>query len=122
MRPASRGGFSKLGETKIKHLDGPVGSHLDVRRLEVSVNDSLLVRSLERLSNLPCYGKRFIEPNRTSCNSLRQILTLDQFHHQCASAIRLFDTVDRRDVRVAERREDLGFSLESRKPVRVGGE
>ena len=43
----------------------------------------------------------------------RQILALDQFHHEGLRATRSFEAVDRRDVGMIQRREDLGFALEA---------
>jgi hypothetical protein len=56
------------------------------------VDDPLLVRGFERLGNLLRYGQRLIErhsglPRRSARGAkagktLRQVLALDQFHHQ----------------------------------------
>ena len=50
-----------LGETEVEHLDLPVRRHLDVRRLEVAVDDALLVRLLERLGDLLRDGDRLVD-------------------------------------------------------------
>jgi len=42
--------------------------------------------------------------------------------HGTSAVVGFFQSVDRADARVVERREDLGFSLESRQPVWIGGE
>ena len=53
---------------------------------------------------------------------LRQILTLDQFHHQRPDAAVFFEAVDVGDVRVVQRRERLGFAGEPGQPFGVAGE
>ena len=41
-----------LGEPEIEHLHRTVECDLDVRRLEIAMNDAFLVRRLERFGNL----------------------------------------------------------------------
>ena len=53
---------------------------------------------------------------------LRQILTLDQFHHQRPDAAVVFEAVDVGDVRVVQRRQRLGFAGEPGEPFGVAGE
>ena len=43
----------------------------------------------------------------------------DQLHDERADAAGFFEAVDRRDVRMIERREELRFALEARQPVGV---
>ena len=45
-------GLERLGQTEVEDLDPIVRRDHDVCWLEVAVNDALLVRSLERVSNL----------------------------------------------------------------------
>ena len=42
----------------------PSGAHLDVRRLQIAVDDPLLVRRLERLGDLPGDRQRLVDGNR----------------------------------------------------------
>ncbi len=48
--------------------------------------DPLLVRGLERFGDLPRNGQRFADRDRAAGDPLRQIVTLDQFHHQRGDA------------------------------------
>ena len=66
--------------------------------------------------------QRLVERQRPAGDALRQILALDQFHHQRADAAGLLEAVDVGDVRMVERRERLGFALEPRQPLGVAGE
>src|SRR5262245_28006728 len=52
----------------------------------------------------------------------RERLALDQFEHQEALAPGLLQAIDRTDIRVAERREQLGFALEARNTLGALGE
>ena len=54
----------QLGQPEVEDLDRTVGSHLDIRRLEVAMNDALLMGRFERLGNLLRDGQRAIERNR----------------------------------------------------------
>ena len=49
---------------------------------------------------------------------LRQILALDEFHHEGRDAVGVLQPVDGRDVRMIQRGEDLRFALEPRHSFR----
>ena len=55
-------------------------------------------------------------------DALRQVLALDQLHHQRAHAARFLEAVDVRDVRMVQRREHLRFAREPREPFGIVGE
>ncbi|HZM95205.1 MAG TPA: hypothetical protein VFB92_17375 [Vicinamibacterales bacterium] len=86
------------------------------------MNDALLVRRFERLGNLLRDRERLIERDRTSSHALREIVSLDQFHHEGSHAPALFEAVDGGDVWVVQRGEGLGFTLEAREPISIVGE
>ncbi len=92
---------------------------LDVRGLQVAVNDPLLVRGLERIGNLPPDRQRFTDRNRALRDSLRERVAFNQFEHQRAPAVHRLDAVDRADVRVVERRQHARFALEAHHAVAV---
>ncbi len=54
-------------------------------------------------------------------DALREVLALDQFHHEGMHARRLLETVDGGDVRVVQGREGPRFALEARQAFGVGG-
>ena len=51
----------RLRQPEVEHLDGAVRPHLDVRRLQIAMDDPLLVRGLERLGNLPRDRQRLVD-------------------------------------------------------------
>ena len=55
------GGISCLGKAEVEHLHRAVGPHLDIRGLQVAVNDPLLVRGFERGGDLTRDRQRFVE-------------------------------------------------------------
>jgi hypothetical protein len=81
----------------------------------------MLVRRFERLGNLPRYWQRLGDRNCSTCEALRQVLTLDQLHDERRDAVRLFEAVDAADVRMIQRRERFCFPLKPGKAIRVAG-
>ena len=96
------------------------------------MNDALVVRRLERLGQLPRDRQRVDLRRRCATSGAavraalgddrRQRRTLDELHDQREAAAGLLDAVDLRDVRMVQRREDLGFALEAGQPFRIGRE
>jgi hypothetical protein len=60
------------------------------------------MRRFERLRDLFCDAECFVERNGAARNALREVLALDEFHHQRTNTVRFFQAVDVRDVRVVE--------------------
>ena len=59
VRPARR--IHRFGQPEVQDLHRAVGSQLDVRRLQVAMDDSLLVRRFEGFSNLSRDGKGLVD-------------------------------------------------------------
>ena len=115
-------GLPRLGEAEVEHFDGALGSDLDVGGLEVAVDDALLVRRLERRGDLERDGERLVGRDRAAREPLREVLALDQLHHKRMSFADVLEAVERRDVRVVERRQHLGLALETGVALGVGVE
>ena len=116
-----------LGEAEVEHLDLAVRRQLDVRGLEVAVDDALLVGFLERLGDLPRDRERLVDGDRPALQPRREVLALDELHHQEVGPSpvlerRGLEAVEVRDVRVVERGEQLRLALEAREPLGVGRE
>ena len=61
------------------------------------MDDALLVRGFERVGDLLRDRQRFVERDRAARDPLRQILALDQFHHERAcTPADFFEAVDAR--------------------------
>ena len=108
----------RLRQAEVEHLHRAVGAHLDVRGLQIAMDDPLLVRGFERLGDLlrDRQAPRRAESRLARCAAT--VVALDQFHHERAHAVRFFEAVDRGDVRMIQRREDFRFALKPREPVR----
>ena len=83
------------------------------------MHDALLVRGLERVGDLLGDRQRLVEWNRAAPNPLREILAVDEFHHERRDVPALLESVDARNVWMIQRGESLGFPLEPREPIGV---
>ncbi len=117
-----RVGIERLGQTEVKHLDPTVGRKLDVCRLQVTVDHTLLVRGLECLRDLLCDFEHLVGIERAASDALRQVLARDQLHGNEARIVDRLQAVDLGDVRVVQRGQQLGFALEAGEPLGIGGE
>ena len=118
----NRSGLRGPWPAEVQHLHGAVRAHLDVGRLQIAMDDALLVRRFERFGDLlsrsaaprrsgsgPCAMRS--ASRRPSTSSITSAFTPG----------RVFEPVDGRDVRVIERGEDFGFALKrAATPPRAG--
>ena len=65
-------------EAEIQHLDDAIGPHLDIRRLQIAMNDPALVRGAEGFSNLSRDEERLLNRDRAARETLRQVLAVDK--------------------------------------------
>ena len=86
------------------------------------MHDPLLVRGLERLGDLHRDGERRFERQGSARDPLGQRLPFDELHHQEVTAAGLLQPVERGDVGMIERGERLGFALEPRHAIGIGGD
>ena len=114
--------INELGEPKIEHLDRTVLADFDVRRLQIAVNDPLLVGGFQCLCDL--FGNRecLVQRNRALGDPIRERRALDQLHHERVGAAGVFNAVDVRDVGMVQSGEDLGFSVEPGETLRLIGD
>ena len=61
-------GIERLRQPEVQDLDDAIQPQLDVGRLEVAMDDALLVRGVERAGNLPRNRQSGSEGNRPLCN------------------------------------------------------
>ena len=71
-----------LREPEVEDLDDAVGPDFDVRRLQVAVDDALLVRGLERVGDLPRDSEGFVGADRPTGDALGEILAFHELHHE----------------------------------------
>jgi hypothetical protein len=77
------------------------------------VDDALLVGFLQGFRDLASDAQRFVHRDGTALQPLREILALDQLEDEQRLAVQLFETVDRGDVWMIQRGEQVGFTAEA---------
>ena len=96
-----------------------VGADLDVRGLEIAMDDALLVRRLERLRDLLAIGSASSIGMAPCGDAVGERRSFDELHHRAVvpSALR-----GRRSPRcwMIQRGEHLRFALEARESIGVG--
>jgi hypothetical protein len=116
------GGLQCLRQPKIEYLHHAIVTDLDIRRLQIAMDDALLVRRCDRLRDLPRDGQCVVERDCAARDTLCEVLTLDELQNNGHDAVRLFKTVDAADVGVVQRGEDFRLSLKTSEPVSVCGQ
>ena len=112
----------RLGETEVEDLDSALLGQLDVGGLQVAMDDAALVGVFERLRDLPRDPQGFFERDRALSDAVLKRRALDQLHDQRAGRVRVFEAVDRGDVRMIQRSQEVRLVLEAGHAVLVGGE
>ena len=74
------------------------------------MDDPLIVCRFECVGDLLRDRQRLGKRDRSARDALREVLALDQLHHERTEAVGFFETVDLRDVGMIQRRERLGFA------------
>jgi hypothetical protein len=110
-------GIECLSQPEVQHLDPAVAAHLDVRRLQITMDDALVVCGFERVGDLAGDSERVRYRQRAPRDEQRQLITLDQFHDEPA----ILDSEDLRDVGVVEGGKRLRLACEPRDALGVAG-
>ena len=82
VRCAGRG--HGLGEAEVEDLDRAVGADLDVRGLEITMNDALLMRGFQRFRDLSRDGQDLGDGNGSARDVSGEVFALDEFHDEGA--------------------------------------
>lgn len=99
----------------------PTCRHEQIGRLDITVDDALLVRRLEPFRYRDGDVERSGNRQRPGLELFLQGLSLQQFHHQEQTPLTLADVVDGADLRVAERRCSPRLSAEPLHGRWIGG-
>lgn len=109
-------------ETEIEHFDVAVGANLDIRRLQIAMNDSVIVCRFEGLRDLGRDPNRFRERNGATADAIGERRTLDQLHHKRGHRRIDFQAVDRRDMWMVQRRQHLRLAVKSGEAIWIAGD
>ena len=83
------------------------------------MDDALVVGRFQRISNLTRHGKGLVHGHRTLRDPIGQRRTLDEFEYEGQDARCFLESVDRANMRVVERRQDLRFPFEAGKAIAI---
>ena len=83
------------------------------------MHDAPLVRRFQGFGDLSRDRHNLVQWNRSGRDAIRQRRTVDQLQDERVHTIGILETVDRRDIWMIERCEDLCFPPEAREPVSV---
>ena len=108
-----------LGEAEVQDLHPAVLGHEEVVRLEVPVDDPLLVGSAEALGHLHSDVHGLPHGQGAIPEPVPQRSTLEVLHDGVRDVALPAEIVERKDVRVGERGNRLGLALEPGESVRV---
>ena len=88
----------QLRKAEVEDFDRAIVANLDVRRLQIAMDDALLVRRFERVGDLPGDLQGFGESDWSPRDAIGQRRPLDEFHREKRTARCVFQSVDLRDV------------------------
>ncbi len=95
-------GFEELHQSEIEDLAYALIGNEDVRRLDVAMDDALLVRGLQPVANLNPDVQQFVERKRSLACGVRQAvpqsLPFQQLHNHEGPSLMFAEFVDRADV------------------------
>ena len=86
------------------------------------MDDPPPVRRFERQGDLPGDRQRVIDGKGAARDPIRERRTVDELHHQRVRAAGILETVNLRDVRMIEGREDLRLLMEACEALGARGE
>jgi hypothetical protein len=111
------GAVGRLREAEVQHLHRAVRAHLDVGRLEIAMDDALIVRGFERIGDLSRDRADVGERHRPRAMIAERSSPSTSSMTRALSSI----AVDGRDVRMIQRGEHLRLAREARDAIGVGG-
>src|SRR5262245_36375395 len=86
------------------------------------MNDSFLMGSFECLGDLPGNGQCLIEGNPLTRNPCGEAFTIHQFEHEELDTVDFVQAIDRGDVRMVQRGEELRFATKAPESLWIAGE
>jgi hypothetical protein len=94
---------TNLGQTEIENLRVAASGDEQVRRLDIAVDDSGVVRRLESVGDLDGHRQQQVDIERVPSDAVLQRRPFETFHHQERAAILFADIVNDADVGVVQR-------------------
>jgi hypothetical protein len=122
-RQGGRGGPLPLRfrQTEIENFCLAALRDEDVRRLDVAMNDLLLMRRVERVGNLNRQFEQVWHREGLAGNPVLQRAPFEQLHRDEPRLVVLADVVNRADIRMVQRGRCARFALKALQCLRVTG-
>src|ERR1041385_563681 len=106
----------QLGQTEIQHFYLASLGNEDVRRLDVAVNNSLRMSTIEGIGDLLSVAKNLCHRNLLALGQVAQRLAFQQLHHNEVAPFEVAHIMDDADVGMVQRRSGAGLEHKSLKP------
>jgi hypothetical protein len=107
-------------QAEVQDLHAAIAGDEEVLRLEIAVDDPLLVRRGQAAGDLDCVVQGLAHGQRSPLQPLPQGLALDQLRDEKGRPLVVAKVVDREDVRVVQAARGAGLLLEAPQAIRVG--
>jgi hypothetical protein len=111
--------LTDLRKAEVPQLHHAIRSELDVRRLQIAVDDPSLVRRFQGIRDLSRDRQYLLDRDRSFCHAIRKGWPVDEFQYERVNPVRFLEPMDRGDVRMIERGEDLRLPSEASDPIVV---
>jgi hypothetical protein len=111
-----------LRQAEIQDLDLPLRRDLDVRWLEVAMDDAFLMGAFEAFRDLAADFQALFKGKSAVAQPPGQGLNLDKLKDKKPLAVGFLNSVNCCDIRMIERGYDSGLALKTRQPLRVSRE
>src|SRR5271154_6324290 len=112
--------MGQLRQTEVKNLHAPVASDENVFRLQIAVDDSLVMCRSETARDLLGSFNRLAQ--RHSAQPVAQSLPFKKLRHQVRRALMLAKIVNGEDVGMIQRGDGLRLLLEAPQSLGIAGE
>ncbi len=100
-----------LRQPEVQHFHLAVSCDLDIARLQIAVDDALLVCSFESFGDLEGQLEGFFDGDGTTFEPILKRVAFHEFKDKKLSALVFFETVDRRDVGMVQRGQQLRLTF-----------
>jgi hypothetical protein len=103
----------QLGQPEVQDLGLPVVGDKQVGRLDIAVDDALLVRGIQRIGDLDGQLCQVLGRQRPAQDPLLECATLQQLHGDEVPAVGFVDVVNGANIGVVQRRGGARLALEA---------
>ena len=100
-------------EAEVENLDVAILSDHDIARFQISMNNSVLMRVLDRIRDFANQFRSLARKQRTAFDFLRKTLTLDITHRKIMLTVNIANFVDWDDRRMLESSGCFRFALKT---------